>query len=108
MFGMLADKDIGGVASVISPLVDEWLVVGVPGDRGASVGEVASQVAGTGGAPIETCTDVADACRRVAGRSSPGDRVVVFGSFYVVGPALEAIGLYSPAISAQERGSLSR
>lgn len=108
IFGMLADKDIGGVASVMSPLVDEWLVTGIQGSRGASTEEVAAQVAGAGGAPIQVCSDVAEACRRAAQSSVPGDRVVVFGSFHVVGPALEVLGLYSPPSPAQEDHILSR
>ena len=68
----------------------------------ASADEVAAQVAGAGAARIEICRDVQDACARAGQRSSKGDRVVVFGSFFVVGPALEAFELYSPPISAQE------
>jgi dihydrofolate synthase/folylpolyglutamate synthase len=102
VFGMLADKDIGGVAAVMAPVVDEWLITGIGGSRGASADEVAAQVAGAGAARIEICRDVQDACARAAQRSSKGDRVVVFGSFFVVGPALEAFELYSPPISAQE------
>jgi dihydrofolate synthase/folylpolyglutamate synthase len=102
VFGMLADKDIGGVAAVMAPVVDEWLITGVGGSRGASADEVAAQVAGAGAARIEICRDVRDACARAAQRSVEGDRVIVFGSFFVVGPALEAFELYSPPIPAHE------
>jgi dihydrofolate synthase/folylpolyglutamate synthase len=108
VFGMLADKDIGGVAAVMAPVVDEWLITGVGGSRGASADEVAAQVAGAGAASIEICRDVQDACARAGQRSSKGDRVVVFGSFFVVGPALEAFELYSPPFSAQENRVPSR
>ena len=36
-----------------------------------------------------------EACEDARLRAAPGDRVVVFGSFYLVGPALSALGLYS-------------
>jgi hypothetical protein len=95
-------------STTVSALVDEWLVTGIQGSRGASTEEVAAQVAGAGGAPIKVCSDVAEACRRAAQSSVPGDRVVVFGSFHVVGPALEVLGLYSPPSPAQEDHILSR
>ncbi len=102
VFGMLADKDIGAVAAVMAPVVDEWLIAGIGGSRGASADEVAAQVAGAGAGRIEICRDVPDACAKARRQSVKGDRVVVFGSFSVVGPALETFELYSPPISAQE------
>jgi len=102
VFGMLADKDVGGVADVMRPLVDQWLVCGLPGARGSSAEETAAQVAAAGADDIHICSSVDDACRLAAARSRPGDRIVVFGSFHIVGPAMESIGLYSPAMAAQE------
>lgn len=102
VFGMLADKDIGGVAAIMAPFVDEWLIAGVGTSRGASADEVAAQVGGAGAGRIEICRDVPDACERARQRSANGDRVVVFGSFFVVGPALESVELYSPPTPAQE------
>jgi dihydrofolate synthase/folylpolyglutamate synthase len=108
IFGMLADKDIGGVAAVMRPCVDEWLVSGLDGSRGASAEETAAQVAAAGVNAIHVCGSVAEACRLAQQRSVPGDRIVVFGSFHVVGPAMETIGLYSPAMAAQELAQHSR
>lgn len=102
VFGMLADKDVGGVAAVMRPRVDEWLVSGLPGGRGSSAEETAAQVAAAGADDIHICSSVDEACRLAVARSQPGDRIVVFGSFHVVGPAMESIGLYSPAMAAQE------
>ena len=102
VFGMLADKDIPGVVETMMPQVDEWFVTGLGGSRGAAADEVASQAASAGVAQMEVCKDVGEACRRAENRSVPGDRVVVFGSFYLVGPAMQAVGLYSPPTPAQE------
>jgi dihydrofolate synthase/folylpolyglutamate synthase len=46
---------------------------------------------------VATAPDVAAACDRAAAAARPGDRVVVFGSFHAVGPALEHLGLYFAA-----------
>jgi len=102
VFGMLADKDISGVVETMRPQIDEWLVTGLQGSRGAAADEVASQAASTGVAHMEVCEDVAEACRMARDRSVTGDRVVVFGSFYLVGPAMRAVGLYSPPTPAKE------
>lgn len=102
VFGMLSDKDVGGVASIMCPLVDEWLISGLPGARGSSSEETAAQVAAAGADIIHVCGSVEEACQVAMARSRPGDRIVVFGSFQVVGPAMESIGLYSPAMDAQE------
>jgi len=108
VFGMLADKDVGGVADVMRHQVDEWLIAGLEGSRGGSAEETAAQVAAAGADDIHICDSVAEACVLARRLSTPGDRVVVFGSFHVVGPALESIGLYSPAMAAQEPAQHSR
>jgi dihydrofolate synthase/folylpolyglutamate synthase len=38
-------------------------------------------------------SDVAEACRVARAAARPGDRVLVFGSFLTVGPALEFLGI---------------
>ncbi|UCC13679.1 MAG: bifunctional tetrahydrofolate synthase/dihydrofolate synthase [Gammaproteobacteria bacterium] len=97
VFGMLADKDIGGVVKELASVVDEWFLSGIQDGRGASVDEVAAQVAAAGGRRIEACDTVEQACRRAASASTVGDRVIAFGSFHIVGPALEWLAVYSPA-----------
>lgn len=44
------------------------------------------------GAALEP--SVADACARAQAEARGEDRIVVFGSFLTVGPALEWLGLY--------------
>ena len=92
---MMDDKDHEGVIAPLRTLVDRWLVTRAGGARGAQPDALAAVVGPEGAASI--CIDVAAACgqaRRLAGQ---GDRVVVFGSFYLVGPAMSALGLYSDA-----------
>lgn len=95
VFGALRDKDIAGVIAQFCGLMEGWFVVALHAERGANAGEVGDAVLRAGGtgdvAGFET---VAAACAAARGRALPGDRVVVFGSFYVVGPALSALELY--------------
>jgi len=91
--GVLADKDAAGIAAALGPLIDHWIVCALPGPRGGSAADLAWRL---GLAPRElTLADsVVRGCELARARSRPGDRVVVFGSFHTVGPALEWLGLY--------------
>lgn len=95
-FGVVAvmgDKDYHGVLAPMMPLVDEWLLTRTGEDRGAPQGALADAL--VEGVPRTVCIDVEAACEQARRDSEPGDRVVVFGSFYLVGPAMSALGLYS-------------
>ena len=92
---MMEDKDHKGVFSPLRSVVDQWLVTHAGGERGARP-EALIAVLGAGSA-ASACSDAAAACERARRGAAPGDRVVVFGSFYLVGPAMSALGLYSTA-----------
>lgn len=92
--GVLADKDAAGIAAALAPLIDEWIVCTLPGPRGGTAEDIASRLE-LGGAPLTRADSVVRGCELARERSRPGDRVVVFGSFHTVGPALEWLGLYS-------------
>ena len=84
-----------GVLEPLKPIVDRWLVTRADDPR-ATAPEALVDVLGPG-CIVSTHVDVAAACEFARCRSRPGDRVVVFGSFRVVGPAMSALGLYSTA-----------
>ena len=100
--GILADKDAAGVAAELRGCIDAWWCASHRGRRAA--------------AAARRCADAWRARLAAAGRTSPPsveagcaaalaaraarDRIVVFGSFHTVGPALdwlEARGLLPPA-----------
>jgi dihydrofolate synthase / folylpolyglutamate synthase len=92
--GMLADKDVSAVAGMLDPLVDHWLLAGIDDEpRGLDARALQARLPPLRGS-IELAIDTAAACVRARALSSPRDRVIVFGSFYVVGPALQWLGLY--------------
>jgi dihydrofolate synthase/folylpolyglutamate synthase len=95
VFGAMFDKDIAGVLQQFAELVSEWHVAQVDTERGASLASLLEQVAALGRGPAYGHHDVASACAAAEAAARPGDRVVVFGSFYTVGPAMAALGLYS-------------
>ena len=93
VFGMLGDKDVAAVTACLGTLVDRWLVCTLTGPRALSGPELVQRM-GALEAPLEQCGAVGAAVARAASLAQSGDRILVCGSFHVVGPALQARGLY--------------
>ena len=91
--GILRDKDAAGIAREMRGCIDRWILGSLPGPRGMSADELAAALGEVGeGAAREP--NVASACERALREARPADRIVVFGSFLTVGPALEWLRLY--------------
>ncbi len=85
--GMLADKDIAGVAAVLAPVIDHWYAAGLEPPRGCSGESLAARLRAGGAHPVTAFPEVAAACRAAAEDAATGDRVLVFGSFFTVAAA---------------------
>ncbi|HEV7609923.1 MAG TPA: bifunctional tetrahydrofolate synthase/dihydrofolate synthase [Steroidobacteraceae bacterium] len=88
---ILADKDIQGIAAALAAEVDEWILVALDGPRTVSTDEIARQLP-RGARILGSAADVAAGCRMAREAAAPGERILVFGSFLTVGPALEFLG----------------
>jgi dihydrofolate synthase / folylpolyglutamate synthase len=98
--GILADKDASGIAEILDVSIDEWWCASLDGVRGRSGEELANAVRGKVATNVEAADSVAAACAAALKVATPHDRIVVFGSFHTVGPALdwlETIGILPPA-----------
>jgi dihydrofolate synthase / folylpolyglutamate synthase len=98
--GILADKDAAAIAAILHPVIDTWWCASVEGTRGRSGAALAAEVRAQGAASVTAAGSVAAACAAAFGESQAEDRIVVFGSFHTVGPALdwlEAQGLMPSA-----------
>jgi dihydrofolate synthase/folylpolyglutamate synthase len=87
--GILADKDAPAIADEVAACVDAWWVAQTDGPRGTSAAELALRIAGHVAGPVLTAGSIADGCAAAAAVAGPSDRIVVFGSFHTVGPALD-------------------
>lgn len=87
--GILSDKDAAGIAAELADSFDAWWLASTEGARGSSGGVLAERFGGTIHAPLALAADVAAACAAAAVAAGPHDRIVVFGSFHTVGPALD-------------------
>ncbi len=87
--GILADKDAATIASILSSNFDAWWCASIEGLRGQSGAELARVVRAHVTVPVTEWDSVPAACHAARAASQRGDRIVIFGSFHTVGPALE-------------------
>jgi dihydrofolate synthase/folylpolyglutamate synthase len=98
--GILADKDAASIAAILNPCIDAWWCAGVDGVRGRTGEQLAGVVREQLDAPVATAANIAEGCASALKGAEPQDRIVIFGSFHTVGPALdwlEAEGLLPAA-----------
>jgi dihydrofolate synthase/folylpolyglutamate synthase len=91
--GILADKDAREIAAALEALVDHWILCSLPGARGSPASALAQRLR----LPADRVTfanSVEEGCEAARAATVPGDRVIVFGSVYTVGPALQWLRVY--------------
>ncbi len=105
--GILADKDAPAIAAQVRDCFDAWWLASIEGARGTSAAVLAQRIAEQVSAPIEIQDDVPAACAAAFAAAGARDRIVVFGSFHTVGPALdwlESQGLLPVEYTGAPRG----
>ena len=88
--GMLADKDVPAVLGALRDRVDRWFAATTEGSRGLDDAALVSRGAEAGIA-MTPAGSVRQAMGLAASVARAGDRIVVFGSFHTVGPALSCV-----------------
>jgi len=87
--GILGDKDAIGIVDALRDCIDAWYFVSLSGERGRSAAALAKRVAAQLTSPAIRFDDMDTACAAALRDARADDRVVVFGSFHTVGPALD-------------------
>ena len=90
VFGMLRDKDIAGVAKLLTGHIDRWLACTLPPPRGARASELAQALRQVGVAAGSEFENPAAAYAAACSRAAENDRIVVFGSFHTVADVMAA------------------
>jgi dihydrofolate synthase/folylpolyglutamate synthase len=101
--GLLADKDAVAVGRELARALgarDVVCAVTLEGERGRPAAALAALWEPLLGRSLSTAMSVEAGCAFAAHAAEPGDRVVVFGSFHTVAPALEWHRLYSASLPA--------
>jgi dihydrofolate synthase/folylpolyglutamate synthase len=90
--GILGDKDLEGIIRALSADIDAWVLVALEGPRAVSTQDLAQHLP-ENARVLAHAADVAAGCKVARDSARSGDRILVFGSFLTVGPALEFLGL---------------
>jgi dihydrofolate synthase/folylpolyglutamate synthase len=91
--GILADKDAREIAAALASVVDHWVLCTLPGPRGSSAADLAERLR-LRPEQVTLANSVEEGCEAARTATVAGDRVIVFGSVYTVGPALAWLGVY--------------
>ena len=95
VFGAMRDKAIAEIAEILFPLADFVIATRAENPRSATPEEIRDAAARTH-AEIDLSTDVASAielaCERAGSQDSSSGAIVVTGSIYVVGEAMQVLG----------------
>ncbi|MEP1216039.1 MAG: bifunctional tetrahydrofolate synthase/dihydrofolate synthase [Marinobacter sp.] len=92
IYGALTDKDVEGVAGAMIGAVDHWHLGGLTVPRGLSCQELAVRLKGVLGEQSPTLfLSVGEALEQALADADADDLIIVFGSFYTVAAAREAL-----------------
>ncbi len=89
VLGMLEDKAADKIIAAMTTVVDQWILATLTGERGQSAQALAGKLTSVLEGAVPVCHDCpTDAWRDAICRAEAKDRVVIFGSFYMVGDIL--------------------
>jgi dihydrofolate synthase/folylpolyglutamate synthase len=94
VLGMMADKRPETFVGEFADQVDQWITCTVDYHRGSTGVELADRIQSVMASPVEIAASVEKALQKARQVTPLGGRVLVCGSFHVVGPALRWLGLY--------------
>jgi len=94
VIGMLADKQVREFTRELAGVADRWITCATAGSRGASAEHLAASIDESHPVPVIAAGTPQQAFALASKLTPRGGRVLVCGSFLVVGPALEWLGLY--------------
>lgn len=84
VFSMLRDKDIGNCVAVIAEQIDKWFIAGLDTERAVEAEELEQIIRGYTDNPVYTYQNISAAYHAACATATVNDRVIIFGSFYVV------------------------
>ncbi|CAB9541449.1 Dihydrofolate synthase (EC @ Folylpolyglutamate synthase (EC [Bathymodiolus brooksi thiotrophic gill symbiont] len=88
IFSALQDKDIETMISTIAPLIDEWLLVPLKVNRAIAIQDLSKKFGLSD--KIRICDDMSSAIHQAL-NGKHIQRIVIFGSFYIVADALKIL-----------------
>ncbi len=94
VLGLLADKSVDGVVAALAPLEPlRWITCTTASQRGREAQALAERLRALGLREVSAGGSVAEALADAARASAADGRIIVCGSFMVVGPALDWLAM---------------
>jgi len=91
IIGLLDDKDVEGIVTQLASHVDQWIAVAADSHRAISADELARRVANATGVACQVGDNLESAIERAQELTGEDDLLLLTGSFYLVGPALNQL-----------------
>ena len=91
VFALFGDKDLDQIVKILDSWIDHWYVAGLAGDRAVPAEALAVAIGRIARGGTSPYADPVTAYRAAIKDARPGERIVVFGSFQVVGAILSLI-----------------
>jgi dihydrofolate synthase/folylpolyglutamate synthase len=91
--GMLKNKDIAGVFTMMQTSITHWHVAALNAPGGATVQCLVDNLMAIGAKSIHSYSSIAAAYSHLLSHAQDGDRIIVFGSFYTVAEVLPLVSL---------------
>jgi dihydrofolate synthase/folylpolyglutamate synthase len=89
IIGVLADKELAGIVAPLVPLVDRWIAVTARSPRALGARVLAQSISHLSNKPCLIMEDIPEAMSHADRLPDSDGIILVTGSFYTVGPALE-------------------
>jgi dihydrofolate synthase/folylpolyglutamate synthase len=93
VLGLLGDKEVAGFAAPLAPLARRLILCGLEDPRAGDLAGTRAALERAGIAVDAAVASPAEAFALARGLTTPGGRIIVCGSFRVVGPALQWLEL---------------
>lgn len=89
IIGVLADKDLEGIVAPLAPHVDHWIAVTAHNRRALDARLLAQSIAHLCNKPCLVAGSLREAMQHANQRRAADDLILVTGSFFTAGPALD-------------------
>jgi len=93
IIGILDDKDVSGIITPLIGLVDSWVAVSAANDRAIPSSKLAKNIIDLTSKDCFIADSLDDAIQFAQQNTSKNDRILVTGSFFIVGPILNQLAI---------------
>ena len=95
IIGALDDKDVEGIVRPLDSFVDHWIAASAESPRAIDADELGRRISNACNRPCRIADSLHDAMQYARRNAEKNDRILLTGSFFLIGPALRNLAIYS-------------